>query len=103
MVLALEANSALSYQNGLFFRVLAHCDVVRSFGKLLSAINFLEPAMLPIHRALHKIWIQESLPSDMFVLANDNLLWTVPSNVVVGVNVFLTGLLVAEADAVVVL
>ena len=48
----------------------------------------------------------EGLPSDildMFVLANDNLLWTVPSNVVVGVNVFLTGLLVAEADAVVVL
>ena len=48
----------------------------------------------------------EGLPSDildMFVLANDNLLWTLLSNVGVGVNVFLTGLLVAEADILVVL
>ena len=48
----------------------------------------------------------EGLPSDildMFVLANDNLLWTLLNNVGVGVNVFLTGLLVAEADILVIL
>ena len=60
--------------------------------------------MIRIYIYIHTCY--EGLPSDildMFVLANDNLLWTLLSNVGVGVNVFLTGLLVAEADILVVL